>query len=69
MSVAWGGNKTQDVCENVAVKKENGRVLFYQCRAVLKREKEYRVVQPTPHDIENKLRHTLSLIRITRGLF
>lgn len=60
-------NKTLDVMINTAVKKENGRIVFSQCRPKLYYQPAKVLQMPTTVDIEQRLRHNLSLIRITRG--
>jgi hypothetical protein len=63
-------NKTYETMTNVAVKKENGRVLFYQCRPVLKTETVVSYNnrnQPTLNDQLMQIQQSLRLIRITRG--
>lgn len=60
-------NKTLDVMINTAVKKENGKIVFSQCRPKLHYQPAKLLQMPTTVDIEARLRNSLHLIRITRG--
>lgn len=60
-------NKTLFVMNKVPVKNETGNIIFNQCRPKLHYEKAKVLQMPTTVDIEQRLRQSLHLIRITRG--
>jgi len=60
---------TSDVISHAPIRLENGRMALRECRPKLHFEKpttRYNKTLETPHDIENRLRYTLELIKITQ---
>ncbi len=58
---------TADTCNRAPIRLENGRMAFHQCRPKLHFEKPATRYAKTVVDIENRLRYTLSLYRITQN--
>jgi hypothetical protein len=64
-------NKTFETMVKAPIRDAIGNMHLRQCKPKLRYERYVPLArrnQPTTHDIENKLRQSLSLIRITRGL-